>query len=68
MKYVPPGVLHYVGVDVMITIFGDFRRKNWRFSFFKNKVLIQFLHKLAVFGQKTPIFLQLFTAKIFLKP
>jgi hypothetical protein len=36
------------GVDVMITIFRNFLRKNWRFSK-KNTVMIKTLHNLPLF-------------------
>jgi hypothetical protein len=39
------------GVNVMVTNFSDFRRKNWRF-FLKTNVIIQFLQNLAVLRVK----------------
>jgi hypothetical protein len=57
------------GVDVMISIFGDFLpicgEKSAFFS--KNNVMIKFLPKTAVLREKTPIILPYFSAKIFLK-
>jgi hypothetical protein len=53
-----PLLVGHLGVDVMITIFGDF----WNFSaiklafFSKTNVMIKFLHNLALFWVKTPIF------------
>jgi hypothetical protein len=48
-------------------IFGNFRRKNWRFSH-KTKVIIKFLHNFALFLVKNANILSpIFVAKIFFK-
>jgi hypothetical protein len=57
------------GVDVMITIFGDFCQF-WaiKLAFFsKSNVMIKNLHNLALFGVKNSNFFAIFFAKIFLK-
>jgi hypothetical protein len=55
------------GVDVMITIFGDFCQFfGEKMAFFsKTDVMIKILHYLALFLVKNANFLQFFSAKIF---
>jgi hypothetical protein len=55
----------YPGVNVIITIFGVFRKKIG--VFLKSIFIIQFLPKLAVIWAKTPIISPNFSAKIFSK-
>jgi hypothetical protein len=55
------------GVDVMITIFGDFYKfstKNLAFSL-KNKVMMQILQKISVVLAKTPFLQKKFGENIF---
>jgi hypothetical protein len=57
------------GVDVMITIFSDFRQYSAKkLAFFsKTNVMIKILHNLALFWVKNANFSQQFLAKIFKK-
>jgi hypothetical protein len=57
------------GIDVMITIFCDFRQFSaQKLAFFsKTNDMITFLNNLALFETKTPVFSPIFSAKIFKK-